>query len=342
MAVIGIAVPTLVDVVGEMAPGGGQLDIAQVLNKTNPALSHMPWYEGNLPTGHRFAVQVALPQPSWRAINEGVPLTKGASAPVDESCGMLEDFSQVDRKLAMLSGDVQTYRVKQARPHVEGMSQTMATTLFYGNANTNPKGFTGFAPRFNSLSTGNQKIQVIDAGGTGSALRSIYLIGWGEGKVYGIYPKGTVGGIQHEDATSPSGSQIPNAPAAMVLTDANGNQYMGYKDHWEWNCGLVVEDWRYVVRIANINPATLTTNHASGAYLQDLMIQAVERIQDTTGVNPKFYVDRNTRAWMRRQFNDTKNAFLSMEDVAGQKVVAFDGIEVARMDALNVNEAQVS
>lgn len=341
MAVIGIAVPTLVDVVGQMAPDGGQLDIAETLNKTNPILMHMPFYEGNLPTGHRYSNRTSLPTPTWRAINEGVPLTKSTSAAVDESCGMLEDFSQCDRKIAMLSGDVNTFRVKEGRPHVEGMSQTMASTVVYGNANANPKGFTGFMPRFNSLSTGVQKTQVIDAGGSGSNLRSILLVGWGEGKVYGIYPKGTIGGIQHEDATSPSGTQIPGTPAAMALMDASGNQYMGYKDHWEWNCGMCVEDYRYVVRIANIDPAALTVDHAAGAYLQDLMIEALETIQDVEGVKPVFYMPRLIRAWARRQLNDTKNAYLSMEESAGRKVLAFDQVEVSRLDAMNVAEARV-
>lgn len=340
MAVLGVAVPTLVDVLGTLNPDGSQADIAEVLNKTNPLLSDMPFYEANLPTGHRVTTRASLPQPNYRALNEGVPLTKSTATQWDEPCAMLEDFSQVDRKLAMLSGNVNAYRLKEAKPHMEGMNQTMTRSVVYGNTLANPKEFTGILPRYNSKSgvTGGQ---VIDAGGTGSNLRSIMLVGWGEGTVYGVYPKGTIGGLQHEDATSPSGTQIPNTPPAMVLRDASGNAYMGYMDHWEWNTGLVVEDWRYVVRIANIDISTLTVNHASGAYLQDLMIQALETIQDTAGVNPKFYMPRILRQWMRRQLNDTKNSFLSMEDSAGTKVMAFGEVEVKRLDAMNVAEARV-
>ncbi|WP_375272052.1 major capsid protein [Sphingomonas sp.] len=340
MAVLGVAVPTLVDVLGNLNPDGSQADIAEVLNKTNPILADMPFYESNLPTGHSVTIRSTLPQPNYRALNEGVPLTKSTATQFDEPCAQLEDFSQVDRKLAMLSGNVDAYRLKEARPHMEGMNQQMTKSLVYGNTLANQKEFTGFMPRYNSKSgvTGGQ---VIDAGGTGSNLRSILLVGWGEGKVYGIYPKGTMGGLQHEDATSPSGTQIPGTPAAMVLRDASGNPYMGYMDHWEWNTGLVVEDWRYVVRIANIDVSALTVNHATGAYLQDLMIQAVETIQDTAGVNPKFYMPRIIRQFFRRQLNDTKNTFLSMEDSAGQKVMAFGEVEVKRLDAMNVAEARV-
>ncbi len=340
MAVLGVAVPTLVDVLGNLNPDGSQAEIAEVLNKTNPLLSDMPFYESNLATGHRVTVRATLPQPNYRALNEGVPLTKSTATQFDEPCAMLEDFSQVDRKLAMLSGNVNGYRLKEAKPHMEGMNQQMTKSVVYGNTLANPKEFTGLLPRYNSKSgiTGGQ---VIDAGGTGSNLRSIVLVGWGEGKVYGIYPKGTIGGLQHEDATSPSGTQIPNTPPAMVLRDPSGNPYMGYMDHWEGNTGLVVEDWRYVVRIANIDISGLTVNHATGAYLQDLMIQALETIQDTAGVNPKFYMPRIIRQYMRRQLNDTKNTFLSMEDSAGQKVMAFGEVEVKRLDAMNVAESRV-
>ena len=340
MAVLGIAVPTLVDVVGTLNPDGSQADIAEVLNKTNPLLPDVPFYEANMATGHRVTVRNSLPQPNYRALNEGVPLTKSTASQFDEPCAMLEDFSQVDRAAAMLTGNVDRYRLKEAAPHMEGMNQRMTTSMVYGNALANPKEFTGIMPRFNSKSgvTGGQ---IIDAGGTGSNLRSILLVGWGENSAYGISPTGPIGGLQHEDATSPSGSQIPNTPPAMVLRDPSGNAYMGYMDHWMWNSGLVIEDWRYVVRIANIDISTLTVNHASGAYLQDLMIQALETIQDTAGVNPKFYMPRILRQWMRRQLNDTKNAFLSMEDSGGSKVMAFGEVEVKRLDAMNVAEARV-
>jgi hypothetical protein len=341
MAVLGSAVDTIVDVVSGMAPDGSQLKIAEILAKKKPILEDIPWYEGNLPTGHRLAAQTSLPVPSWRGFNEGVPLTKGAVGTFDESTASLEDFSQCDRDLAMMSGDVGSYRVKRGKPHIEGMGQKMAQTLFFGNEKTTPASFTGFGPRFNSLTTGNQKTQVIDAGGTGTNLRSIYLINWREDAVYGIYPKNTIAGLQHEDATSGVGEGINGAPPAMSLQDPNGNLYMGYRDHWMWKCGLAVEDWRYVIRIANINPATLTLNHATGAWLADLMTQALERIQDLDG-NPRFYMGRELSEWMRRQALNDKNAFTSWDEMGGKKVMTFGEVMIRREDTLAVAEAQVS
>ena len=145
MAVQGSGVTTLMDVLTELDPGGKQLDIAEVLTQQNEVLKDMHWEEGNSATGHKDAMRTSLPEPSFRAINAGVPVTKAGSTTVEETASLLEDFSQVDRELAIMSGNVDAYRLKQAKPHVQGMSNKMATDLFYGNAATNPLGFTGFA-----------------------------------------------------------------------------------------------------------------------------------------------------------------------------------------------------
>jgi hypothetical protein len=344
MAVQGSGVTTLIDVLTELAPDGRQLDIAEVLTLQNEVLADMHWEEGNTVTGHKDGARTVLPTPSFRALNAGVPVTKPGSTTIEETAALLEDFSQVDRELAIMSGNVDAYRLKQARPHVMGMSNKMATELFYGNANANPLGFTGLAPRYNTLSATTNKaaVNVINAGGTGSALRSIWLVGWSPDTVFGIYPKGTRGGLDHEDVTNASGDGEHGFPPAAVLTDASGNMYMGYRDHWIWRTGLFVKDWRYVVRIANIDPTALTLNHATGPNLVDLMVQAIEQIESLEGVRAAFYVPRAIRAYMRRQMVNDKNQFLSWGEAGGQRILNFSEVPVRRTDALNVNETQVS
>ncbi len=46
----------------------------------------------------------------------------------------------------------------------------------------------------------------------------------------------------------------------MTLEDANGGKYEGYRTHYKWDNGLALRDWRYVVRIANIDVSNLQ-NH---------------------------------------------------------------------------------
>lgn len=345
MATINSGLASLTDVLAEIAPDGSQLDTAEVLKQTNPVLEEMTWMTGNLLTGHRDAVRTALPDPSFRAINEGVPVTKGATTQIEETCALLEDFSQCDRELAMLSGNVEAFRIKQAKPHQQGMSHKMATTLFYGNAVTgDTRSFTGLAPRYNTLSSSTSQTarNVIGCGGTGSALRSMWLLGWSEDTITGIYPKNSIGGLHHEDATNAANSGGDGVPGATVLTDANGGLYMGFRDHWTWRCGLMVKDWRYAVRAANIDPSLLTKNQSTGIDIQDVMAQMSETIESLDGVRAAFYVPRTIMAMLRRQLLSSKNQFLNWDMVGGKKVMMFGEIPIRRTDALNVNEAQVS
>src|SRR5690606_38346105 len=115
----------------------------------------------------------------------------------------------------------------------------------------------------------------------------------------------------------------------------------GYRTHFLWYCGLVVKDWRYVVRIANIDRTLLVKNAATGADLIDLMVQAIEMLPNTRIGRAVFYVNRNIRSFLRRQIANKSNVWLTMEEIAGKKVMTFDGIPVKRVDALLNTEARV-
>ena len=340
MAVLGNSVVTLVDIAKQLDPDGKIATIAEILNQTNEVLDDMLWVEGNLPTGNRTTVRAGLPGVSFRALNEGVPRSKSQVSQFDEGAAMLEGFSEVDRKEAILSGNIGQFRMNEAAAFMESMNETFTSALFYGNAAAAPKSFTGFAPRFNAIS-GNATTgqQIIDAGGTGTDNFSIWLIVWDPNKVRGIYPKNTKAGLFHEDASDTTAAE-DGFPRGTVLYDASGNPYMGYRDHFEWNCGLSIKDYRYVVRIANISRSTLTKDMSTGADLQDLMVQAEERVQNLNG-RAAFYAPRTVTGYLRRQLLNKKNGFLSLDEVGGRKVTSFNGIPVRRVDALNVQEARV-
>ncbi|MFU1966163.1 major capsid protein, partial [Bordetella bronchiseptica] len=147
------------------------------------------------------------------------------------------------------------------RAFIEGMNQTQATTLFYGDSSIDAEKFMGLTPRFNSLSAENGQ-NIIDAGGTGSDNASIWLTVWGPNTLHTIYPKGSQAGLQSRDL------------GEDTLIDAAGGRYQGYRTHYKWDIGLTLRDWRYVVRIANVDVSELTKNASAGADLIDLMTQA--------------------------------------------------------------------
>lgn len=341
MATIGNSVATLVDVARQLDPDGKIARVAELLNQSNAVLDDILWKEGNLPTGDRTTVRTGLPAVSFRALNEGVPRSKSTVSQYDEGAAMLEGFSEVDRKEAILSGNVARFRLNEQLAFFESMNQTMASYLFYGNAATTPKAFTGLGPRYASLS-GTTGSQIIDCGGTGADNLSIWLVVWGENSVRGIYPKGSKAGLFHEDVSDVTIASDGYA-TGTVLYDAGGNPYMGYRDHYEWNCGLSVKDWRFAARAANIDRSDLSKDASTGADLQDIFIQLAERVQslDMGGTKAAFYAPRIVNTMLRRQLVNKKNGFLSWEEIGGRKVMTFDGIPIRRVDALNVNEARV-
>jgi hypothetical protein len=333
MAVLGTALPTLVDVAKRLDPDGKPARIAERLTQSNEILDDMIWKEGNLPTGEQTTVRAGLPAVAFRSFNEGVPRSKSQVGQITDSAAELAGSHQIDVSEAKLSGDVNKYRLDEATAFYESMNQTMASYLFYGNEATNPKAFNGLAPRFNSL-TGPYGEQVIDAGGTGVDNHSIWLIVWGEQTVRGIYPKGSEGGLQHRDMSGPEGHMV---------SDANGNRYPAYEDWFQWNCGLSVKDPRYIVRAANIDASLLINDVSTGADIQDIMAQMTETVHSATmpGTRAAFYVPRKIRAMLRRQLLKAKNGFLSLDEIGGRMVTTFDGIPVRRTDALNTFEARV-
>lgn len=322
--------PTLADVAARMT-ADGKIDpqIVEMLNETNEVLDDMTVIEANGFTEHKTTVRSGLPAGTWRKLNYGVQPEKSRTVPVKDSMGMLETYAEVDKALADLNGNSAAWRLSEDRAFIEGMNQTMATTLFYGDSSTDPEKFMGLAPRYNSLSAENA-MNIIDAGGTGSDNASIWLIVWGPNTCHTIFPKGSAAGLQSRDL------------GEHTLTDAAGGRYQGYRTHYKWDIGAVLRDWRYVVRIANIDVSDLTKDGKTGADLIDLMTQALELVPNVGMGRPAFYMPRKLRSFLRRQItNKVAASTLTMEEIAGKKVVAFDGVPCRRTDALLLTEARV-
>lgn len=309
---------------------GGKIDkIVELLGRTNEILEDMVYVEGNLPTGHLSTIRTGLPEVAWRLLNYGVPNGKAQTAQVTDTCGMLEAYSEVDKRVAGLNGNTAEFRLSQDKAFVEAMNQAMATTLFYGDTRTNPERFLGLAPRFSDAVNAGNKEQLVNGGGSGSDNTSVWLVVWSPETVHGIYPKGTTAGIDHQNL------------GEVTLFDAAGNKYQGYRGHYEWHTGLVVADWRYVVRICNVDVSNLISG-SGAADLVNLMIEASERIPSLRMGKAAWYCNRTVRTALRKQIIAKSNVNLTWDSVAGKRVLAFDEIPVRRCDAILSTEAAIS
>ncbi|HNB43401.1 MAG TPA: hypothetical protein PLL72_04310 [Burkholderiaceae bacterium] len=329
MATLSSTNPTLTDVASRLVDGKIDPNIVEMLNETNEVILDMTMIEANGFTEHKTTVRSGLPSGTWRMLNYGVQPEKSRTVPISDTMGMLETYAEVDKKLADLNGNSAAWRMSEDRAFVEGMNQNMAQKLFYGDSSVDPEQFMGLAPRYNSLSAENG-INIIDGGGTGSDNASIWLIVWGPNTCHGIYPKGSSAGLQSRDL------------GEQTLLDAVGGRYQGYRTHYTWDIGLTLRDWRHVARIANIDVSDLTKNASAGADLIDLMTQAIEVIPNLGAGRPVFYLPRKLRSFLRRQIaNKVAGSTLTMETVAGKRVLAFDDIPCRRTDALLLTEARV-
>jgi hypothetical protein len=337
MATLSTTMPTMLDWSKSIDPDGNSAKIIEMLSQMNPAGDDMVMVEGNLPTGHQESIRTGLPTGFYRKMNMGTPSEKATEVQVTESVAMLSGRSNVDVKLAKLNGNVLDYRMKKARAHIEGMGQTAATTLFYGSA-ANPEEYVGLANRYNDLSAANGD-NIIDAGGSGTDNMSAWLLGFGTETIFGIFPKGSNVGLKHHDL------------GIDDVSDTNGNEFQAYKDLFELDQGLMVADWRYGVRIANIKKADLiagTGTQASGAAtaLIKLMSRAIDHIPAIETVKAAFYVNRTVASHLRVAALDKSNSAVTVEAALNQfgntiHQLTFLGIPVRLQDVLLTNEARV-
>jgi len=334
MALLATTHPTLVDVAKRLDPDGQIATIVELLAQSNEVLDDAVWLEANDGTGHRTTARTGLPSVTWRKIYGFVQPSKSTTVQIRDTTGMLEAYAEVDKALADLNGNTAAFRLSEDSAFIEAMNQEQADTIFYGNEGTEPEAFTGLTPRYNLLSAANGQ-NIINAAGD-SDRTSIWLIGWGPNTVHALYPKGSKAGLTVTDKGVVTVESLGNSVASAGRMEA-------YRTHYRWDSGLTVRDWRYAVRIANIDQAALLGDASSGAKLVDLMTRALETIQSLSGVRPAFYMNRTLRSILRRQIiNGVKNSTLTMENIAGKMVVSFDSVPVRRVDKLVSGESAVA
>ena len=338
MATIGNNVLTLTDWAKRNDPDGKTPMIVEILNQQNSALDDMPFKEGNLPTGEQTTIRTGLPTSYYRQMNMGTPKSKSTSVQVVENAAMLESRSEVDVKLAKLNGNVNEFRLSESRAFIEGMAQSQASTLMYGTA-ANPEEYVGFMPRYSDTSAANGD-NILLAGGASSDNTSILLVGWGADSVFGVYPKGSKAGLDHQDL------------GEIDAFDSNDNRFRAYADLYQWDNGLVVKDWRNVVRIANIDVsdlvgATGTQAASASTAIIKLMARAQDRLPNISAVKDCFYVNRTVASHLRLAALEKSSSAVTIEPAINQfgdtiHQLTFLGTPVKIMDAILNTESLIS
>lgn len=327
MSTLAATNPTMADMAQIHGKDGKVIAVVEQLGLTNEILDDATVLEANDGMGHKTSIRSGIPAGTFRKLYGGVPAEKGRVIGVRDSSGMLESYSEIDKALYDMQADGKGWRMQEDNAFIEGLGQTMATTLIYGDTSTTPEKFMGLAPRYNSLSADNAD-NIIDAGGT-TNLTSVWVGVWHPQAAHLFFPKGSKVGLSVRDL------------GENTALDASSNPYQVLRTHFKWDVGFSLRDWRYWVRIANIDYTALTKNAATGADLSDLIVRAMELLPVMKLGRPVVYANRTIRSYFRRQINNKSNVWLNQSEVGGKPVMNFAEAPVRRVDAILNTETRV-
>lgn len=314
----------------------GQKQVAEVvgmLTEINPILMDAIAQECNDGTSHLSTIRTGLPTATWRKLYQGVQPTKSTTASVKDTTGWLEAYSEVDAKLIQLAGgNGAALRLDEAEAFIEGMSNQMATALFYSDESATPEQFMGLGPRFDSLSAANGN-QIIDGGGTGADNTSIWFIVWSTKTASLLYPKGTAAGVQRKDL------------GETTKEKSDGSLYQVFREHFQWDIGLNVKDWRYVSRVANIDVSEMRASGQSNSIdIENYMIDAYYKLRQRRVRNgtAAIYCNTDVKTALHKRARDKSNVNLTVDNFDGVEVVKFLGIPIRECDAIINTESQIT
>jgi hypothetical protein len=292
--------------------------IIELMRLTNEMLMDVPAHEANNGVVNVTLQRNIKPMGEHRIYNRGVGRAATQTNLVHDRIAVLEEYSLVDENMLQHSGNIAAARQSEAVAIIKGMGLTQAQTLIYGDG-SKPDEFDGLFMRYNSLTNPN----VIDAGGTGNNLTSIYLVAVGQDLFHLIYPKGSASvGITRKDK------------GIETVVDAQGKEYEAYREHFRAEYGITVRAPDAVKRICNI------PQDIDGAELVDIIIEARHRMPPgaTTyamysNIEPLIKIDKAAR--------DKGNVVYYEKDPWGKDITHVRDVRCRRMDVILNSEEQV-
>lgn len=327
---------TLMDVVNSYTSMDGQgayIEAAKTLARKSPLIAILPMIPSNQIMSNIGSRDSYLPTPGTRRFNEGVAPTASHTTPFTEPICMVEDYSEVDYAMWKIQNDPNMWRSEKDQRKVEAMTQKAEDLLLYGSVGVDPGAINGLMTRFNSSThrpNGDTSwpYNVVLAGGSGGDTTSILVVQFGKGKVYGIYPKNLVGGLNIEDLGK-----------VTVNTNTLGApKYMeALRTHFAWYFGLTVEDERCVQRLANIE-----TSGTTNIFDEDQLIGLINNLPDG-GQDPSttIFCSRSIKTQLDIRAKDKNNVRYDKSDVWGQTVTMFRGIPVMLNEMIDDTETAV-
>lgn len=334
MAGIGSKFIDLIDVEKSKNPDGSMADVIEMLVEMNPMLKDAYAVKCNDGTKHRTTVRTGLPSVTWGALYAGIPQSKSTKQQVEDITGFVEGLSTVDARLLDMTTTPGAVRLSEAKSFIEAMEQEVQEKLVYANSDLQPRQFMGLSPRFNDPTSPSGK-QIVDGGGAQSDNTSIWFVTWGDNQCHLIYPDGNgiSSGIKRQD----KGEQR--------VTDADGNAYYVMEEMFTHHIGLTVRDWRYVVRIANIDVSEVKAGNVD---LYGLLRKAYYKHYGRRNMKGKTCIYMNSDILEALDALGTNagasDNFIRLKpmEIQGEEVQSYRGMPIREVDALVNTEELVT
>lgn len=336
MATIEVKNPTIKDVIDGQTPDGKTvLDLVNLLSQENPFMEDAVVRECNQNDQHTEVVMTSMPTIKKRKYNEGVKSSKGTRAKLTDATSIYTARCAVDKDLASLNGGTREFLMRENEVFLDAMAQSVATDVIYGAQAAGNNGLIGFAERYSTLTRKNPDGNlpetadyIIDAGGTGNDLTSLWLVVWGLKTCFMIYPKGSKAGLEVEP------TYVGDA------YDENGDPYRAHITNYNHKVGLCVKDLRSVVRIANIDTVALAAD-ADKAKLVKFMVDGFVKLKNKKSGKLVIYCNDAVYAHLWKMAIDRGNVDFAVTEVEGKPMATFQGYPIKCCDAIISTEAQV-
>lgn len=309
---------------------------------------YMPFFDqaviipANDGMGDKGQIVTKYPEGELHGYNEGWGSEVVTGANVRYTCSRRSSSSTIDKDQYddQPAKDRDSWRLRRDTAFARGFARATVRNLFYGDPNTDVNSGKGF---FNIVTPTDSvfKDRIIDAGGTTTNKQTeIALIGWDPAFNYLFYP-------QHGSNTGGFQPIVHRDPVRVQrIVNGVGKHYWALETDFRWDIGLAIYDPLTVVRICNIDTSKWGKDPTkTGAPdLIDLMTQALNMLPDEYKGRCAFYCNDSVTGILRRQINNKSNVQLTTSEVAGRKVIAWDGIPIHKLgsDVITNTNAVVS
>ena len=322
---------TMYEVAKSHGADGRQLAIVDTLSLKAPYLEEGPFFEANNFNAHNFQQVLYKPTGTDVRANLGYawdnPVTQPAVAPVQ---GIAVN-TKIDVVILERERDPQGFRMARDLITISGMKNTVHDRINYGNQSMFPDQINGLWTMFPNLLSGGQiGPSVVDNGGRiapgvgNSGETSTYSMKWGAGAVYFVYPRGGRDFITIKDG----GEQL------VPDNSTPAKYYWAMVSTYIIQFGLVVEDPRFVQRVANIdvgptavadwgNPQKGQNPQFANALANSAAAQiyAYSQFPDDNLDGVVTYAGRPVWAQMNIALESKSNVWLSMDEAWGRRVL---------------------